>query len=210
MPAAKEETLSEPVSAWLREQGYTPFVEVPVHGASAVDVVGRRPDGHLIAVELKRALNRHAVYQAQNSQSYMHLTYVAVLTRPTSFENLRIAARVGVGVLWWDGERMNLVLSAHDRFSRNSWFKHYHKAVIDRVSHMRSGGVAGRPCLKGVGPAIAMHEDVKKFLKNNPSATAHDLFTKVPNHYKSAKSMASVLRARFGIRVTTKRRRSAC
>lgn len=208
MPLPKEETLSRPVSQWLRSQDMRVYAEVPVHGAGGVDLIGRRTcDDHLIAVELKRSLSPSAVYQARRAQSYVHEAYVAVLVRPTAFANLAIAARVGVGILWWDGKKMHLVLAAGDRFSRMSWFSNYHRSVCDRVSHMRPGGVGGRPCLKGRGPAKDVKKRIQKYMRTHPDVTAHDLFENVHHHYKTAKSLHGVLRRRFGILIPLKRRK---
>lgn len=207
MPLPKEETLSKPVTKWLRERDMQVYAEVPVHGAGGVDLVGRRSDDFLVAVELKRSLSRSAVYQAARAQSYMHETYVAVLSRPTSFKNLAAAARIGVGVLWWDGKRMHQVLSAHDRFSKQSWFTNYNQSVCNRVSRMRPGGVGGRPCLKGQGPAKDVKKRIQKYMRKHPDATGTDLFENVHHHYKTAKSLHGVLRRRFGILVPLKRRK---
>lgn len=208
MTIPKEETLSRPVSRWLCSQGMVVYVEVPVHGAGGVDLIGRRAhDDRLVAVELKRALSTAAIYQARRAQSYVHETYVAVLARPTSFQNIAVAARTGVGVLWWDGTRIHLVIAAVDRFSRASWFSNYHRSVCDRVSHMRPGGVGGRPCLKGRGPAKDVQKRIQKYMRKNPDVTAQDLFENVHHHYKTAKSLHGVLRRRFGILLPLKRRK---
>jgi len=57
------------------------------------------------------------------------------------------------------------------------------------LAHMTPGGQAGRPTLKGEGPAQDVARRVAAYRKAHPGAKWPELFERVSNHYASVKSM---------------------
>jgi hypothetical protein len=106
----KEEDLREPVRAFFRGQGYAVFDEAKLF-ARGIDVVAKQ-GGVVVSVELKLRNWRRAV-----AQTYLDLRvsdYAFVAMPRNAIENndelRRECARLGVGLLTVDGDKVKLVL----------------------------------------------------------------------------------------------------
>jgi hypothetical protein len=185
-----ESDLSEPVTNWLKSQGFEVYVEVPLpYGASHIDVVGRK-DCDLICVELKTSLSKGVIHQAFRCQLLTSKVYAAVARKPR-LGSLTPAAERGIGVLLVK-EIVKVV--TEPAFTN---MEHLYAPAIDRLhnylDHMEPGGIAGKPNLKGVGPAKECGRRVTVYLTANPNAKWKDVYANVSNHYASANSMRSAM-----------------
>lgn len=184
-----ESLLSDPVSAWLRGQGFTVWAEVPCHGTS-IDLVGLRPaDQCLVAVELKTALTRHALRQAMLNQVAVHRSYAAVAVRPRSRTNLQACVRWGVGLLWVESQVQVLIEPGGDLS-----FGPERRDLLEQLGRLEPGGVAGLPCLPGCGPAQECERAIAAYRREHPAARWAEIWRAVPNHYTSPRSLQGAMR----------------
>lgn len=192
-----ESDLSRPVSDWLVARGFTPYAEVGFpYDARVVDLIGRKDD-ELIAIELKQCLTRAVIHQTYLCDLITDQRFAAVGTRPNSI-GIDICRRRGIGLLSVRNGVVNLILNpqpspfvGEHNSIRLDWQRRVHK-VLDQ---MEPHGIAGMPCRKGVGPAQDCFDRVQEYLKSNADATWKLIFANVPNHYVSAKSMCSAMKA---------------
>jgi len=70
----------------------------------------------------------------------------------------------------------------------------YAKSMNERLDMTEPGGIAGKPTLKGEGPAQECYERVQKFKQAQPKATWKEVFENVGNHYANPRSMAGAMR----------------
>lgn len=189
----REITLSAPVSAWLAAQGYTVYSEVPFRGGyRKVDLVGKRGEEYC-CVELKTSLSRAVLRQAYVLQLATPRVYVGVGTVPRE-SSREDCAKVGVGILCIAGNRVTELLAPRDTGMHLPLLPHHHFAVL---AHMTPGGQAGRPTLKGEGPAQDVARRVAAYRRGcNPHADWKELFKNVSNHYANPKSMRYSLEKR--------------
>lgn len=189
--------LSKPVSDWLLARGYTPYAEVGFpYDARVIDLVGRK-GSDLIAVELKRCLTRTVIHQTYLCDLITDHRYAAVGTRPSKV-GVEICRKQGIGLLSVRDGVVSLILNprpsqavrGHDSI-RVDWHSKVHR-ILDQ---MEPHGVAGMPCRKGVGPAQECYDRVQEYLTSNAAATWREIFANVHNHYVSAKSMCSAMKA---------------
>lgn len=186
-----EADLSKPISDWLTYMGYTVYVEVPnYHSAGCIDIVGRK-DQDLICVELKTSLNDNVLRQTYRSNMVTHMVYAAVARKPQPSRLLKAKER-GIGViLVKEGLRVLLEPS-----NTNDLFEPAVERIHQYLNHMQSGGIGGKPCLKGVGPAKECGRRVIEYLKEHPNAKWKEIYQNVPNHYVSASSMYGAMNSR--------------
>ena len=190
----RESDMTAPVAAWLRAQGLTVFVEVPL-GASfrVVDMAGYDAEtGRLVLVELKRSCSQNALWQAEECQKISAESYVALGGRPIRASREE-AQRMGVGLLRVAGDAAFALCHPRDTAVVQPQWR---QVFIARLSHMPLGGAAGLPMQRGVGPAKAVAQAVAEYRKTHPGAKWQELFERVPNHYRSAASMCGALTSR--------------
>lgn len=192
-----ESDLSQPVSDWLVSHGFTPYAEVGFpYDARVIDLVGRK-DEELMAVELKRCLTRAVILQTYLCDLITDQRYAAVGTRPSQ-TGIEICRKRGIGLLSVRDGHVNLILNPRPSaavqgrdFIRQDWHQKVHR-ILDQ---MEPHGIAGMPCRKGVGPAQECYDRVREYLNANAGATWREIFANVNNHYVSAKSMCSAMKA---------------
>lgn len=193
-----ESDLSQPVSDWLAERGFTPYAEVPVPywGPRVIDFVGRK-DSELIAVELKRSLTRAVVHQTYVCNLFTDQRYAAVGTKPNA-AGVERCRKVGIGLLSVVNGVVNVILnpraSGFATGERDLIRQDWVRKINDLLDHAEPFGVAGFPCRKGIGPAQECYDRVQVYLQTNAGASWQDIFTNVRNHYTSARSMCSAMR----------------
>jgi len=167
--------------------GYTVYVEVPLpHGARKIDIVGRK-DKELICVELKMSLSRGVIHQASLCRMATPKVYAAVSRKPR-LGSLTPASEQGIGVLLVN-ETVKVVKEPTEVINLDYFLEGYCKRMHQYLDHMPIGGIGGKPCLKGVGPAKECGRRVIEYLKVHPDAKWKDIYKDVPNHYASANSM---------------------
>lgn len=180
-----EIALSAPVSAWLEAQGYTVYSEVPLgYGYRMADLVGKRGQEYC-AVELKAAFNWKLFCQGRHLQMATAQAWVAVGTVP-QLRSIEICRKQGLGLLSVQGQAVTVLLEPRDT---GQTFRTFTEALDQRLAHMSPGGQAGRPTLKGEGPAQDVARRVAAYRKSRPGADWKEIFAKVSNHYANAKSM---------------------
>jgi hypothetical protein len=103
------EELSGPVTAWLKERGFKPYInQVPPISGDPVDAVGTR-DGMVAVVETEGNLSDVLILRAWNHQLFAHECWACVCEEPPK-KRLEICRGKGVGVLSLrDGELVVLL-----------------------------------------------------------------------------------------------------
>lgn len=199
-----EAAMSPLVSAWLEDQGYEVYAEVPTPGgASHIDLVGWvAAEDRIACVEMKRSLTQQVRRQAYLHQSHTSETYVAVGTNPTK-KSLAHCEKLGIGVLRVNGD-VSVLLQPQDR-RMTTFFRERLKTYLNA---MAPGGIGGLPNLRGQGPAQECYEQVQKYRERLPQATWKEMYENVPNHYVSANSMCGAMRMVEERRAFLERRRS--
>lgn len=187
-----EAKMSVPVMSWLDAQGYVPYAEVPHYG-SCVDIVAmRESSSELIAVEMKTGLTKAVIGQAYLTQLFADYSYCAVFSKPRKI-SLEKCRDNGIGVLRVQGEIVELVIKAQ---KKTPWNVRSKQDFIERLRMRVPGGIAGKPMLKGEGPAQECARRVLAWRKKNPGATWRDVYASVDNHYSSMESMRGALTSR--------------
>jgi len=198
--------MSGPIKEWLRSKGYTPYVEVPHgYGGRMVDIVGRHSDRSFIVIEMKTSLKEEVFRQALTGKYLTEDVYCAVPGNPRK-ASVEKCKKHGLGILLVWGSTVEEILapgiSERKGWSPMEWLiEKLHK----RLDHMASSGIAGLPCIKGVGPAQTAAKLVLEYREQHPRATWKEIFKNVPNHYASPNSMASALRFKL-VRLANKKR----
>jgi len=185
----REVELSDPVSRWLRRQGFTVYTEVPLWETS-VDIVGERAD-ILVAVELKMTLSKKVRYSAWRNQDFAHCSFAAVPTRPTE-KSLSECRQKGIGVLRVLYGAVHVIIPAAHGFRH---LERQGEHMRDKLKILSPGGRGGMPFLAGEGPAQAILSEVEAYRGIHRDATWAQIYEAVPNHYSNPKSMAQSLNA---------------
>ena len=162
----REATMSEPLTKWLRSQGYDVYTEVPsVNGLRTFDMVGQR-ENDLIVIEMKCKLGGDVIHQALTGQLSTRQVYCAVLSDPTD-RMVERCRSVHLGVLQVRGEA---VLRLLDPSGGPEPMGHHTKGLRDRLGLLEQGGTAGLPSRRGVGPAWLVDRLIEDYRKKRPKA----------------------------------------
>ena len=187
-----ESEMSLPVMTWLDALGYVPYAEVPNYG-TCVDIVAmREPGPELIAVEMKTGLSKNVISQAYVAQLVAERVYCAVLSKPRP-ASLAKCADLGIGVLRVAQACVEVLVEPQSKKVISPGAK---ERVVEQLRLRVPGGVAGKPTLKGEGPAQECGRRVRRYREENPRATWVDIFKHVGNHYANMKSMRGALTSR--------------
>lgn len=152
-------------------------------------------DDQIIAVELKKTLSKKVILQAWNDYYYANLAYAAVGTTPKA-ASINKAKERGIGVIAINSDGIEILLMAPERKECTIWRDKNLKLLKEADEKgwlCNKNIIAGRPNMKGEGPAQNCKRRVNEYLKAHPNATWKEIFSKVQNHYSSAKSMQSAL-----------------
>ena len=196
----KENKLAAPTAQWLESQGYTVYSEVssPYSGAS-IDIVGINNNEKIVAVELKMCLTKEVICQAKSHYRFAQKTFVCVVSTPIS-TSIGLCKKYNIGVLSVTNNKVVCLLDPNN----------YNAKLIERLKNMIPGYEhAGKPCLKGIGPAQEVLKRIKEYLVKHPEAKWKELYNNIPNHYASYGSMQSSMRTwnKFTLAGTGKRRK---
>lgn len=185
-----ESDMSLPVMRWLDGLGYTPYAESQNYD-TCIDIVAMKgPEPKLIAIEMKVGLTQHVIRQAYIAQLVAEQSYCAVLSRPRP-SSLAKCADLGIGVLRVEDGVVRELLRPRPKKSISPGAKDF---MVQQLQRRPPGGVAGKPILKGEGPAQKCARRVLSWRKRNPGATWRDVYSAVDNHYVSMESMRGALR----------------
>lgn len=158
--------------------------------AGIIDVVGRK-EQDIICVELKTSLNRKVYYQAYGNNLITYKSYAAVSSLPKQ-KNIDAFDFAGLGILRIQDNSVSIILHPRDTDSVNApTVEMMHK----RLDLYTEGGIAGFPNMKGNGPAQECNRKIIEYKEKYPSATWKEIFEKVPNHYRSYRSLQSSMSA---------------
>ncbi len=180
----KEKDLFPPLKKWFNSRGYKVYSEVPNMGNS-IDVVA--DNGHAqIACEMKTALTKKVVNQANYGKIRTGIAYVVIPTIPRT-KNIHYCRDRGIGILQILDNKCFILLEPKKekpfpedfRFDFTGWSE---------------GTESGNPCLKGEGITYAILEEIQKYLKLHSKATWKEIYNNVTNHYSSHNSMANSMR----------------
>lgn len=178
-----ESELTGPVCRWLRRRGLIAYCEVPAQGR-CVDIVA--VGAQLVAVELKASLSKTVIYQAMTTQNFADQSWCAVPTNPRCLDS---AERRGVGVLRVSNGRVKILLQA---VTNSRPFPGPQLRMRERLAGMEAGGLAGIPTPYGDGPAQRVARLVAPLYR--AGIPWREIWSRIPNHYASHKSMAGVMR----------------
>lgn len=159
-----------------------------------VDLVFFKND-HIIAVELKKSLSKKVIFQAWNDYYYAHLAYAAVGTMPRA-TSLEKAKEHGIGVIAVNTGGIEILLPAPKKKEATNWRDKCLKQLkeADEKGYLCNKDIiAGRPNMRGEGPAQICKRRVNEYLKTHPNATWKEIYANVQNHYSSFRSMQSAL-----------------
>ena len=178
----REVNLWPPVKAWLEAQGFTPHAEVFGH-----DIVAIRGE-ELWVIELKMCATYHAFNQASRGFWIADKVYVATGSTPRATAGTHDWQRE-VGIVSVASGVAVLVRECTPMRERQSRTKHDAIVVAMRNWKQRENDVAGKPNLRGEGPAQALAPILRAFFECHPGATWRDAFAAVPNHYAHFRSL---------------------
>lgn len=178
----KEAKLAEPTFNYFKSKGYKLYAEYSIY-FRPVDFIAYKKDS-LIAIELKTSLNKKVIQQACSCKSSVDLVYVVVSTNPNK-SSLEICKKNGIGVISIKHEIKELIKPSIDGYTNLK----KRNQIINELSRMKESMDAGKPNLKGKGPAQSIREEVKKLKKEGKSWK--EIYDLVPNHYSSYKSLQS-------------------
>jgi hypothetical protein len=194
----READLAQPVMAWLRGRGFTPYGEVRWYDR-AIDIVGLNLEW-VTAVELKTSLTRKVLQQAHINQLAAHFSWVAVGTRP---RGLPFGPFNRIGVLSVVGGRVTVLRRAQHSLCVSG---HHTRAIRGVCHYKQADGPAGLPGRTGVGPAQDVFDAVGRYRAQHSAASWQELWENVPNHYKHARSMQGAMRVVRDVRAARARR----
>lgn len=183
----RECELSKPVSEWLEGRGLEVYAEVPL-GAGAIDLVGVDYQNNIVvSVEMKTGYTRKVFSQAQLAGTRSNEAWVCAPTKPAQ-KTLDYAELYGVGILRVYAGRVEIVTECPKR-------AHYPRidSTIRQLKRLPKGGIGGKPCVKGEGPAQSVAQKVRDYIKANCPKTWQEVFENVPNHYAHARSMGGTM-----------------
>jgi hypothetical protein len=136
----KESDLSQPVTSYLEENGYS--VQCEVHNT---DIVAQKDD-EILAIELKKSFNATLLIQAVERQKFADSVYVAIprpnnLRRSKNFKGMcHLLKRLGLGLILVSflktKTRIDVLIHPSDYEPRKSNYKK--KAILREVAE-RSG-----------------------------------------------------------------------
>jgi hypothetical protein len=158
--------------------------EVPWHSRS-IDAGGTK-DGDLILIEAKTSFTIGLRQQLNGLPFYAHFALGVVGSKPRG-DATEWCGKWGIG-LWMVRGIEITELAPMRRQSAPTL------SLMDRIQRMPEGVGGGRPNLKGIGPAQETQAEIDKYRATHPGATWKELFENIPNHYVSAKSMASAMK----------------
>jgi hypothetical protein len=182
-----ETDLSEPVSEWMRENGYTPHAEIQF-GRRAIDLVGIADDGELVAVELKLCLSDVLIRQTAIAGRACHRAYAAFASSPreVGLDAIRRLNRAAgpagnLGALQVGEDSVSVVIEARPYPPPPQ----IADVIRDRLRRCGEGGVAGAPRIVGQGRGVRAARAVDEFLAENPNASWREVFRSIDHHYAS-------------------------
>lgn len=189
MKITRERDMSDPIQEWIKARGMIGYTEISFYGSS-IDHVGVNWDTReLVLIESKLTLSWQVTRQAAVKQ-LLGAAFVAVATNPRKSSIAR-ATSAGLGVLRVTTGGCNLIaeharehpcqLYGVDRF-------------LAQIGGCKPGGTGGVPNRKGEGPAQDVHAAIQRHLDHAPTTTWKELYTAVPNHYVSYRSLQSSMR----------------
>ncbi len=190
-----EAELSPLATAWLEEQGFEVYAEVPLYERS-IDLVGARwSDNAIIAVELKMTFSHSALGQAVTNQLVTPRSYIAIPTTPMR-SSIAAAKSVGVGIVKLSNAA-RVILEAKEHIGINELLR---DRLLGYCTRKLPGGTGGVISPSGRAPAQSCHEEVMLYVAKFPKATWQEISNAIPSHYAHASSFRSCMLTleRFG------------
>jgi hypothetical protein len=185
-----ENKLAAPIAIWMRDKGYVVYAETPYY-SHCIDLIGKSENDELIAVELKLCLTQEVFQQAERTRGFAHRCYVGIGSIPKQL-SVSKCAQYGIGILVVKKDVVQEVLSAKTQNPISSLTEH----IIGNLHNCPPSDDAGKPNLKGEGPAQEVAKRVRAYKTNHPSARWIEIYENVPNYYCSHRSMANALVSR--------------
>lgn len=188
-----ESKLATPIANWLREKGCIVYAEIP-YWSSCIDLIGMADD-KLYAVELKVCLTNAAFRQAERTRGFAHFSYVGVPSTPRKSSMLR-CAKYGIGILRVTNGIAEEILAGTLQKPVPSLTEH----ILGNLHNCSPSDDAGKPMLKGIGPAQEVAKEVRAYKAEHPQAKWKEIYENVPNYYCSYRSMCNALVSRGLVR----------
>ncbi len=188
MKITRECDMSVPIQEWIKAQGMVAYTEVPVDN-TLCDHVGVNWDtNELILIESKLSLTKDVAMQAFRKVPAGD-AYVAITTCPRP-KSIALATRYGVGILQVTHDGVHVRSRPGTHKVRDTVVN----KVLGRLSRLAPGGIGGAASIKGQSQARDVHAAIQRRLDDDLNATWEDLFTSVPNHYASWRSLQSSMK----------------
>ena len=182
----RESEMTIPVMAHFGAQGFEVWTEIPCLYRS-VDIVAY--DGKcLVAVELKVGFCMTGITQVQGISVAFDQAWLAVKARPRT-SSVAKCQRYKCGLLWLSGSDLVTIVPCRKEKPLARW----RQRVIDHLQVLEPGGIAGKPCLEGEGPAQECEQRIAAYREAHPRVTWAELYREIPNHYASAASMRGAM-----------------
>ena len=142
----------------------------------------------LIAIEMKVCLTKKVIRQAYFATLETPWCYAAIRSNPTK-KGIEKAKNIGIGIIKVT-DKVEIILDPNP--ISKSW-RNGNK-IKSILSQIEPGGIGGMPCIRGVGPAQSVFDEVQKYKETRPKATWRELYKNIPNHYCSSSSMYNAMR----------------
>ncbi len=191
----REAKLAAPVAAWLETKGLTVYAEVPIMYRN-VDMMGIRKGcseneiSGIVMVELKTSLTISVRRQTGILQLITPNVYCGVGTNPNR-SSIAACQKRGLGIL---SIRNGVVVVVLEPSRQIDPVPSYVKRCLEYADLADPGHDAGRPNVKGEGPAQDVERLILEYRKDHPEATWKELYKKIPNHYANYRSMQGAIR----------------
>lgn len=182
----KEVDLSKPIYDYFTAKGYKAVSEYHSHDWMFFN------NQEIICCELKKGVNKKVIEQC-NDAYYCNRKYCAVNLKPTKI-SIKKLKNEGIGLIHVVNNEINVIVEAKSQNAclASSKFEELNK-YWEKYGNSEPDS-AGKPNLKGTGPAQAVLEQIKLYVKENPSADWKEIYKNIPTHYSNYKSLCGAMR----------------
>ncbi len=185
----KETDLYAPMKDWFKEKGYEVRPEFGIFYRT-FDAIAVK-DNIVIAIEMKLCLTRILLDQIRCGYLFADYSYVVISTIPRiESKGLDFCLSRGIGILSIKNEIVKDLYLAKEQ---KKYLPDYHQRAVEYIKFAKDEGIGGSPNLKGQGPAQAVERMIIDKRELKPDISWKELYTIIPNHYSSYRSMQGAM-----------------
>ena len=182
-----EAEMSEPLTAWLWEDGWEVVTEVPVFHR-AVDLCAYR-GSEVRVFELKGNLSPVLLRQCLDSRILTHFVWAVVRSLPKPESRIPFE-RSGIGIIHMRTvEDMLVPVELCPPHLARPVDPERATLFLKRLEHMPKGGLAGVPNLAGPSMQKDTRLRVLEYLRAHPLASWEEIHANVPSHHATPERM---------------------